>query len=272
MKRFKMAIAARQDELRNHRLFELLAASRSTAPLAEMARALSWWPMVFQDVLRLNVERIRGTALRRWAEHHRTEDAGHDRWFLGDLRALGVEAPGLDELFGDDFQPIRDACYALVGEVRREHTDAERVALLLVLESTGHVFFEQVAAGLDRVCPALPLRYFAQFHLEVELDHELFTASTDLECIVLGDAERAGVEAAVDRVYGAFADIFSYLADRMSDIIRGEPRGRIDGLAAVRPAARASGAGWFSWLRRVAWPSQAPAVTIGAAAPRRASG
>jgi len=252
MKRLKMVIAARQDGLRKHRLFGLLAASRSAAPLAEMARALAWWPMVFQDVLRLNVERIQGTTLRRWAAHHRAEDAGHDRWFLGDLRVLGVGAPGLDELFGDGFEPIRYACYALVGEVCREHPDAGRVALLLALESTGHVFFEQVAAAVDRLCPELPLRYFSRFHLGVELDHELFTEPTDLDCIVLDDAERAGAEAAVARIYGVFADLFAYLADRVNDHDRNEPRAdrRAAAGAEPRPARRAS-AGWFAWLRGV---------------------
>jgi hypothetical protein len=175
MRRLKRVIAARQEELRQHRLFALVAASRSAAPLARMARALAWWPMVLPDVLRLNVARIQGAAARRWAAHHRVEDAGHERWFLGDLRALGMEAPGIDELFGDGFQPIRDACYALVGEVRREQSDAERIALLLALESTGLVFLDQVAAAVERLCPHLPLRYFARFHLGVELDHELFT-------------------------------------------------------------------------------------------------
>lgn len=232
-----MVIAAHQDELRKHRLFELIEASRSAAPLARMARALSWWPMVFQDVQRLNVERIRGAALRRRAEAHRVEDAGHDGWFLRDLRGFAVEAPGLGELFGDGFQPIRHACYVLVGEACRDQSDAERVALVLVLESTGHVFFERVAAAVERLCPDLPLRYFARFHLEVEQDHAIFTESADLDHNVLSDAERARSEAAVARMYRTFADIFAYLADCMSDVARTEPRGHRLAGAGAEPAS-----------------------------------
>ena len=61
MRSLKKLIARHQSELRKHRIFELLEQSPSPGPIAEMARALAWWPMVFQDVLRLNVERIRGS-------------------------------------------------------------------------------------------------------------------------------------------------------------------------------------------------------------------
>lgn len=219
MRRLKTVIAAHQEALGKHPLFERLEASRSAASLARLARALAWWPMTFQDVLRLNLARIEDPALRRYAEHHRAEDGGHDRWFLGDLRALGVNAPGLGELFGGAFQPIRDASFALVAEVCREQSDAERVALLLALEPTGHVFFDRVAAAAERLCPELPLRYFGKHHLDVEHDHELFEAGTgaEIEEVPLSDTERARAEAAVARIYRTFSDIFSYLADRMSD-------------------------------------------------------
>jgi hypothetical protein len=219
MKRLKSVVASHRNELSNHVLFELLATSRSTVPLAKMARALAWWPMVFQDVLRLNVERVRGTELERFAEYHRVEDSGHDRWFLDDLRAFDVEEPSLDALFGETFLPVRDACYALMGEVYREQTPAQRVALLLALEPTGHLFFEQVSDAVDRLCPDLPLRYFARSHLGVEKDHDLFAESTNasLDRIELSDAERAESEAAIQRIYSTFTAIFSYLADRMSE-------------------------------------------------------
>lgn len=219
MRRLKSAIASHRSELSRHILFDLLATSRSTVPLAKMARALAWWPMVFQDVLRLNVDRVRGTEMERFAEYHRVEDSGHDRWFLEDLRAFDVEEPSLSALFEDTFQPIRDACYTLMGEVFREQTPAQRVALLLALEPTGHLFFEQVSDAVDRVCPDLGLRYFARSHLGVEKDHDLFTESTnaDLDRIVLSDTERAESEAAIRRIYSTFTDIFSYVADRMSE-------------------------------------------------------
>ncbi len=239
MHRLKTFIAARRDELRRHRLFERIAACRSAAPLAAMARALAWWPMVFQDVLRLNAERVRGSSLEGFAEHHRREDAGHDRWYLEDLRAFGLEAPGLDELFGEGYRPIRDACYALVHEVLLEQPAARRVVMLLALEPTAQMFFEQVTAATARCCPELPLRYFAHHHLGVEQDHELYAepAEADLERIVLSDLERARTEAAVARVYDTFADIFSYLADRMDEATARRSATQERHIAPARPSS-----------------------------------
>jgi hypothetical protein len=218
MRALKGVIATHQSELRNHAFFELIHTTSSPAPLASMAKALAWWPMVFQDVLRLNVQSIQGSGLERLAEFHRDEDSGHERWYLEDLSVLGVEQPALDELFGDEFRPIRDACYALTAEVFRHQSGAERVALLLALEPTGHVFFEEISTAVDRVCPQLPLRYFARTHLGVEKDHDLFAESTNahLERIVLTDSERASCEAMVSRVYRIFGDVFSYLENRMT--------------------------------------------------------
>jgi len=226
MRQLKKLIASHQGDLRKHPIFQLMETSQSAGPIAEMARALAWWPMVFQDVLRLNVERIRGSGFERFAEYHRDEDSGHDRWYLDDLRAFSVEPPSLDELFCGEFQPMRDACYALLSEVHRDQSGAQRVALLLALEPTGHVFFERISAAVERVCPELPLRYFARTHLGVEKDHDLFAESTnaDLEKVLLSDAERRASEEMVTRVYRTFADVFSYLSDRMQTVARSDIR------------------------------------------------
>ena len=88
--------------------------------------------------------------------------------------------------------------------------------MLLALEPTGHVFFEEVTVAVERLCPELPLRYFARFHLGVEKDHDLFTESTDAELdrLVLGEDERARAEAMVNRVFDRFESVFDYLAVR----------------------------------------------------------
>jgi len=215
MRMFKNAIQLHQTEISNHALFELIESSRSAETIARVARAISWWPMVFQDVLRLNLDRVEGSDIAHAARCHRDEDAGHDQWFLEDLRIFDVEAPGLEELFGPQFQPIRDACYSLLAEVHGAQSAAQRIALLLTLESTGHIFFEKVADAVDRVCPQLPLRYFGRFHLTVEKDHDLFADSTKqaLDEIVLPETDRVECQEMLTRVYGVFGDMFSYLAE-----------------------------------------------------------
>jgi hypothetical protein len=224
MRKIKKFIAERQAELKKHALFECMETSRSPEALGRMARALSWWPMVFQDVLRLNADFVKGTPMARFVDYHRIEDAGHDRWFLDDLRALSIEEPRLNDLFGEEFLPIREACYELIVETFREQTPAQRVAFLLALEPTGHVFFANVTLAVERICPDLPLLYFARSHLGVEKDHDLFTESTDheLDKIVLSEEERAGTEAAVRRIYNLFTGVFTYLLDRMT-AVEGKP-------------------------------------------------
>jgi hypothetical protein len=222
MRELKKVIAAHQDELRKHRLFELVETISAVEQIATLARAASWWPMVFQDVLRLNVERVRGSGLERFAEYHRKEDFGHDQWFLEDLMTLGVQPPGLDELFEDEFQSLRDACYSLVGEVLSSRSGGQRIAVVLAIEAAGHLFFEAIAAAVDRVCPLLPLRYFARSHLGVEKSHDLFSESTEAELdqIVLGAVERVRCEEMVVRIRDTFAVIFSHYADRMQEGVR----------------------------------------------------
>ena len=238
MLKLKTVIASYQRSLKEHSLFGLMEQTKSVESLARLARAAAWWPMVFQDVLRLNVERVRGTGFERIAQYHKNEDAGHDRWYLSDLATLGVDPPGLDELFGEWFRPVRDASYSLLAEIHREQSGSERVAFLLALESTGHVFFEHISSAGDRICPELQLRYFSHSHLNVEKAHDLFTDTTeaDLDKVVLSEAERSKSEAMVARVYDAFDDIFSYFEDRMlNDEVK---RSGIRGLADVGNATQ----------------------------------
>jgi hypothetical protein len=215
MQMFKRVVQLHQDNLKNHPFFDVIESSQSVEPIARMARAISWWPMVFQDVLRLNLEQVADTEFVGTVKSHRDEDAGHDRWFLDDLRALEIEVPDMEELFGTSFQPIRDACYALIAEVHGTRSSAQRMALLLALESTGHIFFEKVADTVERVCPQLSLRYLSHFHLGVEKDHDLFAEVTGaaLDKIVLPEADRAACEQMLSRVYDAFSLMFSYLAE-----------------------------------------------------------
>ena len=143
----KEVIARHQAELRNHELFERLRSSDTVETVSRVARAIAWWPMVFQDVLRLNVHFIQGSGFERFAEHHRMEDAGHDQWFLQDLAALSVDDLQLDDIFADEFIPIRDACWSLLSDVHAEQPAVQRLAFVRALEPTGHVFFEEMVRG-----------------------------------------------------------------------------------------------------------------------------
>lgn len=219
MRALQKFISERQNELRAHSLFELLETSSSLDGIACMARSLAWLPMVFQDVLRLNSARVQGR-LQGVADFDRSESSGHDIWFLQDLRTLKQEPPSLEELFGPEYQPLRDACYSIIAEIHRSESDAQHVALLLALEPTGRLFFERVSAAVARIDSGLELRYFSRGHLTAENEYDLATETrlAQIERLALGEDERELCEAMVGRIYDAMSDVFTYLE---GSVVRG---------------------------------------------------
>ena len=214
-------IAQRQVEFSRHAFFARLRADSTGAAAVRFVPRLAFWVMAFQDILRLNEQRISEPMMRSIARHHRAEDSGHDRWFLGDLAALGIEAPDLPHLFGAAHATTRDAAYALVAEVFRADSDHERMILLLCLEAAGHVFFEASASYFERVGVPQAIRYFSRHHIEIEKDHEMFEQRMKdfLGGIVLSAEERQQGVAMVGRIHAAFITMFDGLLtvlDRVS--------------------------------------------------------
>jgi hypothetical protein len=165
-------------EERQRRFAKLPFFQRLERPAAEAdARAfvplLTFFAMTFQDVLRLNEARVSDPALRVLAQQHRHEDRQHEQWLLRDLRRLGVEPP-LEVLFGPRHAAARDASYAVASEVFRATDDRVRLALILVLESTGDVFFARVPRYMEELWPGGgDLEYFSRRHAAVEKGHTI---------------------------------------------------------------------------------------------------
>lgn len=211
MKELQGYIHAKQQEFLGHAFIRRLDGAESLDEnLLAFARALTFWVMTFQDILRINEARVVDLSLRRIARHHMQEDAGHERWFLSDLLAIDGTIPDVDWVFGPDHAGTRAASYALVSEVYHAKTDHERIALLLTLESTGHVFFEKVSDYFERVQIRKTLRYFARTHLDVEKQHELFEdrLMQPLFATTLTFTDRKECCAMVDRAYAAFDNLF----------------------------------------------------------------
>lgn len=186
---------------------------RHDAPLREIlpcTELLAFWTMAFQDALRLNAERVADPVLREIVRRHYLEEAGHDRWFLSDAAEIFGSPPDLVRLFGDGHGAAREATYELVAEVLRTTSDHERLLILLVFESTGHVFFEEIAAYFARAGIHHSLKYFAQHHLDVEKEHEVFEEemAAFITAIKLSPEQRTSACAMVDRAYVAFHRMF----------------------------------------------------------------
>jgi hypothetical protein len=216
MKEVKRHLAERQRDFVSHPFFARL--ERNDRFESEMAFApdLTFWVFAFQDILRLNETRVTDPALRKIARHHRAEDRGHEAWFLDDLAELDPVPRDIPWLFGRQHQHTRDAAYALVSEVFRTNDDRVRIALVLTLESAGHIFFERVAAYVERHGASDRLRYFSSTHLAVEKEHALFEAELMKALDVdLPAAVQAESIAMIDRCYDAFHQLFSSLDARL---------------------------------------------------------
>ncbi|HZI14191.1 MAG TPA: hypothetical protein VE153_27735 [Myxococcus sp.] len=215
MKSIQQYLTNKQAEFSQHAFFTRLA---QRAPLSEVlpfAKSMSFWIMSFQDILRLNETRVTDPELKKIAYSHKAEDAGHELWFLNDLITLEDQLPDIRFLFGRSHAETRDASYALVAEVFQAQSDAERIALVLALESTGHVFFERIATYLEET--GYPryneFRYFSRKHLDVELDHEVFEDEKEalIENLPMTPAQEQACMALVDRIYVAFTTMFDHL-------------------------------------------------------------
>lgn len=187
---------------------------------------LTFFVMGFQDILRLNAEHVRDPAMRAVAERHRREDQGHEAWFLSDLRRLCGDRD-IGWMFGPACALTRDCTYALAAEVFRARSDAARLALLLVLEATGDVFFSRIPAFFDRAGFRGSLDYFSRGHHQVERDHVIFEAHvwSDLERIPLDEEAWGEASTAALRCFGT-----------MSAMVRGFETRVVEALDGVRPA------------------------------------
>lgn len=215
MKIINAYLKQKQTDFAQHPFFERL---KRKAPLHEVlpfAKAMTFWVMSFQDILRLNETHITDPVLKRVAHGHRAEDAGHEAWFLHDLLTVEDGLPDVCFLFSRTHARMRDVSYQLVSEVFRAKTDIERIALVLTLESTGHIFFEHISNYLEAAeFPDYQLLfYFTHKHLDVELDHDVFEEEKKafLENYPLTPEQEQACFELVDRTYVAFRGMFDHL-------------------------------------------------------------
>jgi hypothetical protein len=211
-------VAARQAELARHPFIERLAGAAPVETEA-LARGLTFFVMAFQDVLRLSAQLVTDPRLAPLARTHQAEDAGHEQWFLHDLRCLGVEA-SVAFVFSAAHQVPREVGYALVAEVLLASDDSQRLAVVMALEAAGHTFFAPAVAQFERRRPAAQLRYFARRHQQVEQDHELFEADVQqlLGAVALTEEALARAQGTVDR---AFAHMRRLADDLLAQIAPG---------------------------------------------------
>jgi hypothetical protein len=217
MKAIQDYIDRKQQEFTNHPFFPLLEKMKTLDEIGYFVPDLTFWVMAFQDILRLNEERVVDPYLKKIAHHHKFEDAGHEQWFLYDKNHICGKHSSTSEdvnwLFGRETHLTRDPTYALVSEVYRSENDWLRIALLVTIESSGHVFFDKIVNKMQELGENDNLKYFARSHLDVELAHDLFEEEMERQLYAepLPPDIRAGALKLVDRCYDAFGRMFDGL-------------------------------------------------------------
>lgn len=220
MKTVQAYIDSKQNEFMNHPFFEILEELNSLEEISYFVPELTFWAMTFQDILRINEERVKDPYLKKVARHHRMEDAGHEKWFLSDKKYMGESClnsscarDDIAWLYSKDSQLIRDAAYAIIAEIYKLDEEFLNVVLLLTLESSGHVFFEKVVKQVKKTGEDKNLKYFSSTHLEVEMAHALFEEEMEKKIFEkrLSISSRREALKMVDRCYDAFNKMFDGL-------------------------------------------------------------
>jgi len=222
MRRVKDAIAECQKVVTQTPFLRRLEggpATRSSASL--LCRQLTFWVMTFQDVLRINTAKVVDPEMRRVAQEHLREDRGHERWFWHDADRLGALQPS-SWVFGVEHEPTRDTSFEVMSEVYRAESDVERIALVLALEGTGHVFFPRVISFLGRAGVSAGLEYFADSHFEVERQHDVFVGRSHdrVDTLAASASEETRAVAVVERVFRAFTRFSASLEEKLADAAR----------------------------------------------------
>ncbi|RMX21030.1 hypothetical protein EAS68_04810 [Legionella jordanis] len=220
MKTIQSYIDSKQQEFMNHPFFNILNQLNSLEEISYFVPELTFWAMTFQDILRINEERVKDPYLKKVARHHRLEDAGHEKWFLHDKKYMGKFSDNsscikedVAWLYSKESQLTRDAAYAIVSEIYKADDEILNIVLLLTLESSGHVFFEKVAKQVRKTGEDKNLQYFSSSHLEVEMAHAIFETEMERrlsEWPVPVNVRREALKL-VDRCYDAFNKMFDGL-------------------------------------------------------------
>jgi hypothetical protein len=220
MKTIQLYIESKQNELTNHPFFSILEELNSLEEISYFVPELTFWAMTFQDILRINEEKVTDPFLKKVARHHRLEDAGHEKWFLSDKKYMSdlssdttCSRDDVAWLYSKDSQLIRDAAYELMSEIYKLDDEMLNVVLLLTIESSGHVFFERVVKQVKKTGEDKNLKYFSSSHLEVELAHALFEEEMERKIYEkrLPIATRRQALKLIDRCYEAFNKMFDGL-------------------------------------------------------------
>jgi hypothetical protein len=192
----------------SHAVFERMSREPVEVLIPVLAYCTGFWAMGFQDLIRIVDEAMVGPALREYSHAHRAEDTGHQLWLVEDLKRYGYGPHSrVFSFFEERNFAARMHTYEIVAEALRLRDDRLRVALLIGVESAGHVFFGWMSQLLARRATGKDLKYFGGHHIAVEKAHAVFESESDerLRAIDLDDNVAAEGTAMMRRIHALFA-------------------------------------------------------------------
>jgi hypothetical protein len=197
-------IAQRRDELiLGHEFMRSLEGDATLEGLQRLLPQLAFFTFAFQDMLKLARERCSDPVLTPIVRSLEDGDRGHDRWYVQDLKSLGLEL-GAHEMFAQKFEVGRRVAYGLISLIDNARTDHERLALLLTLEAAAREFFIRVPRFAARAGFTQELRYFGPMHLQAEEAHDVFEQSTQ-QLLATTEVPPQDAAAVVETVEKTFA-------------------------------------------------------------------
>ncbi|NUP06183.1 MAG: hypothetical protein HOW73_09010 [Polyangiaceae bacterium] len=220
MKRLMQVRDLEQRRFADHPVFTRMADVPMETLLPALAYTTGFWAMGFQDLIRMVDESVEDAELKKYAGSHRAEDTGHQLWLFDDLQKYGYGPHSkIFSFFENENFAARLHTYRVVSQLLRLNDDRLRVALLLAVESAGHVFFAWMARLLAERGVDKDLKYFGGHHIAVEKAHTVFestseTAIADIE--LEAPVAEVGVEM-VRRVHQSFSRLADDLIRQLDD-------------------------------------------------------
>lgn len=207
-------IAQRRDELIiGHDFMRRLEGEAKLDSLKRLLPRLAFFTFAFQDMLKVAREGCTDPVIAPIVASMEENDRGHDRWYVEDLKAVGVELDA-HALFGADSEAVRRVSYRLIALLESGSSDYERLALLLSLEAAAREFFIRVPGFARRAGLETELRYFGGMHLEAEEAHEVFSAEAQetLDALPVPEHSRQAVSEIVEKTFALLLRLASNLA------------------------------------------------------------
>jgi len=201
--------------LRDESLFRVLATDISAVRTLQILPYVTFWSMVFQDIIALNLQRVSDPRLRAIVQTHHDEDIGHNNWLAADVRLIYRELPDVMAVFDTAYFRAREISYAFMAEVYRAESDCERVTLPIVLEEGGKIFLPALIEHFRRAGLGAHLKALGHDHVQTEANHQLHgdVVAETLGAMELPDDVRARAIAMIDRAYATFSRFANVLYD-----------------------------------------------------------